>query len=104
MYPVVDMRATGVRLRQIMEMKAVTAKDIQRYLGLACVQSVYRWLGGHSLPSMDNLYALSELFQMPMDQMIVGSRRFGTISSYRAFCARMAAYERKIQIERDRAA
>ena len=67
MYPVVDMRATGVRLRQIMEKKAVTAKDIQRYLGLACVQSVYRWLGGHSLPSMDNLFSIYEFFQMTID-------------------------------------
>ena len=29
---------------------------------------------GNSLPTIDNLYALSELFQMPVDEMICGNR------------------------------
>ena len=32
MYPVIDMKRTGERIRQIMERKNVTPKDIQKYM------------------------------------------------------------------------
>jgi len=41
--------------------------DIQTYLGLSCVQTVYRWLDGTNIPSVDNLYALSSLLHVDME-------------------------------------
>ena len=58
-----------------MNRKGITVKDVQEYLGLGSVQSVYHWLSGRSVPSVDNLYALSELFRVPMDNLICGNRR-----------------------------
>lgn len=55
--------------------KELSVKDIQQYLGLGSVQSVYHWLNGISIPTIDNLYALSELFQVLIDDMICGSRK-----------------------------
>lgn len=55
MYPVIDMKATGIRLRRIMEQKKIMAKCIQQYLGLSCVQSIYRWFSGRSMPTIDHL-------------------------------------------------
>ena len=72
--PLINMRETGANLRRIMDMRGVTPKDVQEYLGLGCVQSVYRWLDGINVPTVDNLYALSELFQMPMDEIVCGNR------------------------------
>ena len=57
-----------------MEEKHLSVKDVQSYLGFATPQAVYHWLGGRSLPSIDNLYALSQLFQMQMDDLICGNR------------------------------
>ena len=74
MFPIIDKRETGVNLRRIMDMCGVTAKDVQNYLGLGCVQSVYRWLEGTSMPTIDNLYALSELLQVPIDAIVCGNR------------------------------
>lgn len=92
MYPTINMKATAFRLRQIMEQQNLTAKDIQKYLNLSCVQSVYHWLSGRNLPTIDNLYALSGLFQMPMDDMVVGNRK-GMVSAYeQTFYDRMFAY------------
>lgn len=59
MYPMINMKATGIRLRQIMDRKNITVKDVQQYLNLSCVQSVYRWLGGHSMPTVVRAYALA---------------------------------------------
>lgn len=92
MYPMINMKATGILLRQIMKQKNMTAKDIQRYLNLSCVQSVYRWLSGHSMPSIDHLYALSELFQMPMDDMIVGNKIYQFPINNNTFYLRMEVY------------
>jgi len=76
MIPIVDRKATGVRLREIMDERGLGARDVQEYLGLGSVQSVYHWLNGISMPSVDNLYALRELFDMPMDEMVCGSKEF----------------------------
>lgn len=74
MFPTINKRETGLNLRRIMDMRGITAKQVQEYLGLGCVQSVYRWIEGISMPTIDNLYALSELFQVPMDAMVCGNR------------------------------
>jgi transcriptional regulator with XRE-family HTH domain len=75
MYPVIDKIQTGAKLKQLMELKGYTVRDIQEYLNLACVQSIYHWLDGRSLPAIDNLYALSELFNVSIDEMICGNRK-----------------------------
>ena len=43
MFTLINKRETGVNLRRIMDMRGITPKDVQEYLGLRCVQSVYRW-------------------------------------------------------------
>ena len=58
MYPVINTKETGNRIRKIMKIRGLSAKDVQRYLNLSCVQSVYHWLDGSSMPTIDNLYAL----------------------------------------------
>jgi len=74
MFPLINKRETGVNLRRIMDMRGVTPKDVQEYLGLGCVQSVYRWTDGINMPTIDNLYALSELLQVPIDAIVCGNR------------------------------
>ena len=74
MIPVINKRETGVNLRRIMGMRGITPKDVQEYLGLGCVQSVYRWLDGINMPTVDNLYALSELLQVSIDEIVRGNR------------------------------
>lgn len=75
-YPMIDMPGTGQKIKHIMQKKGFTVKDIQEYLGLDTPQSVYHWLNGRNLPTLDNLYALSELFCMPIDMLLVGNRKF----------------------------
>lgn len=74
MVPVINKRETGINLRRIMDKCGLSAKDVQEYLGLGCVQSVYRWLDGINVPTVDNLYALSEFFQLPIDAIVCGNR------------------------------
>ena len=61
MIPLIDKKQTGINLRRIMDECGFTVKDVQQYLRLGSIQSVYHWLNGISMPSVDNLYALSYL-------------------------------------------
>ena len=74
MIPVINKQETGINLRRIMNWRGLSAKDVQEYFGLGCVQSVYRWIDGINMPTIDNLYALSELFQLPIDSIVCGNR------------------------------
>ena len=79
--PTINIYQTGQRIRQIMRKRGLTVKEVQEYLDLGTVQSVYHWFRGRNLPSLDNLYALSELFKVPVDDMICGNREYNP--SYR---------------------
>ena len=76
MFPIIDKVKTGRQIRRFMEMRGLTVQDVREALSLGCVQSVYHWFDGQSLPTLDNLYALSELLQVPMDMLVVGNRRY----------------------------
>lgn len=97
MYPKINMEATGIRIRQIMDKRKLTVKDVQQYLNLSSVQSVYHWLYGQSLPTVDNLYALSELFQIPVDVIIVGNRTYHTPISAKQFYKRIYTYYKVVR-------
>lgn len=75
MFPTINAKETGINLRRMMDKQNMTVRDIQKYLGLGSIQSVYHWLNGISLPTVDNLYALSALLQVPMDEIIRGNRK-----------------------------
>ena len=70
-YPVIDMRATGAHIKELMDTREVTVQDVQKAMGLAAPQAVYRWLKGSNMPSVDNLYALSRYLDTSMDDMII---------------------------------
>lgn len=94
MGPTIDMEETGKLIRRVMSWKQFSVKDVQEYLGLTCVQSVYRWLEGYTLPSLEHLYGLSELFQMPMDYLIAGDREYQMPVFQLPFFSRMQAYHK----------
>ena len=73
----IDKVRTGQQIRLLMEKRGVTVRDVKNALSLACVQSVYHWLDGQSMPTLDNLYALSDLLKVPMDMLVEYSGRCG---------------------------
>lgn len=70
-YPVIDAAATGRNLCRLRLEKGYSVKELQEYLGLGCLQDVYQWQAGRSLPSVDNLYAVSRLWGVSMNEILV---------------------------------
>ena len=76
-YPVIDIAATGQNLRRLRLEKGYSVKELQEYLGLGCPQGVYQWQAGRSLPSVDNLYAVSRLWGVSMNEILVEMLMYG---------------------------
>lgn len=70
-YPVIDLVATGDNIRRLRLERGLTVRDLQSYFGFEEPRAIYKWQKGESLPTVDNLYALGNLFEVPMDQILV---------------------------------
>ena len=70
-YPQIDLKKTGMWLRTLCRYRGVSVKDIQEYLHISSNQAVYEWFNGHTLPSVNNLLALSTLLGVSMNYLLV---------------------------------
>ena len=70
-YPVIDLAATGENIIRLRKAKGYTVAELQEFFGFEAPQAIYKWQQGKTLPSTDNLYALSYLFEVPMEEILV---------------------------------
>ncbi len=71
-YPVLDAKATGERIKELRKQKHIKVEEISRFMGFESDQAVYKWQRGDSLPTVDNLFALSRLFETSVDDILRG--------------------------------
>ena len=68
-YPHIDMYKTGQNMKNMMQRRGLTVRNLQEYLKLATPQSIYHWFEGRNLPTIDNLYA----FGCVLITLVIGS-------------------------------
>ena len=66
----IDVEQSGKRIIACIGERGYTWQEIQYFLNLESVQAIYRW-NGRNLPSLSNLYALSDLLEIPIDNFLV---------------------------------
>ena len=101
-YPNIDMQRTGALLKKKVEEAGYTVKELQEKLMLSCPQPIYRWFKGKVLPSINHLYALSQLLHVHMEELLVAESRLDVmlIIEQRVPCmelTRMYSYLRRIK-------
>ena len=69
--PVVNMKQTGQNITMLREQRGISVKQLQRMMGFATPQAIYKWQHGESLPTVDNLVALSVILSVPIDEILV---------------------------------
>ena len=72
-FPVIDLPATGANIRRLRQTKGLSIRDLQQFFGFEEPQAIYKWQRGQSLPTVDNLYALSTLLDVPMNDILVAT-------------------------------
>ena len=69
--PVVNMKQTGQNITMLREQRGISVKQLQCMMGFATPQAIYKWQHGESLPTVDNLVALSAIFAVPIDAILI---------------------------------
>ena len=72
-YPVIDTLATGRRIKELCRSNRISVNEVREFMGFENPQAIYKWMRGESIPSIDNLYALSRLLNTPIDDIIKGA-------------------------------
>ena len=85
-FPVIDPVATGANITRLRQERGLTVRDLQRFFGFEEPQAIYKWQRGQSLPSIDNLYALSELFHISMNEILVSTSHIQPIEQQAEAC------------------
>ena len=68
-----DLNRTGQNICILREQSGISVKELQLLLGFATPQAIYKWQHGDSLPTVDNLVALSAIFSVPIDSILAVS-------------------------------
>ena len=71
--PVLDLAATGAKIKTIMKDKGITARELQIIMDFPYVQTIYNWFAGKNMPTIDNLVVLAKILAVPMDELVVTS-------------------------------
>ena len=76
-FPYVDMAATGKQIRALRRARGLRVEDVSNYMGFTTPQAVYKWQRGECLPEVENLWALSRLFETPIENILRERREEG---------------------------
>ena len=74
-FPTIDLIATGKNIIRLRKANGLTVRELQHYFGFEEPQAIYKWQQGKCLPSVDNLYALSRLFGVSMNDILVQTQQ-----------------------------
>lgn len=68
--PEYDMKVIGQNLKRLRESKNLSVDEVREYLCLGSVQAVYKYEKGKSYPQADTMFALMELYEADLHDII----------------------------------
>ena len=69
--PMVNMAATGANIKALIKANGLKVSDIQNKFGFNTPQSIFKWMRGDAMPSIDNLVILAYILNVTIDEIIV---------------------------------
>lgn len=70
-YPTINLKATGARIAKLRREAGISVMELSRFMGFTEPQAVYKWQRGESLPTVDNLFALSKRLGITIEDILV---------------------------------
>ena len=68
--PEYDMKLIGQNLRRLRISKKLSVEDVRKYLCLGSVQAIYKYEKGKCYPQADTMFALMELYDAGLKDII----------------------------------
>jgi len=69
--PGIDQVETGRNIKNLRLAHGLTVKDVQDFFNFDAPQAIYKWERGATLPNLDNLVALADLYKVLIDDILV---------------------------------
>lgn len=69
--PVINMTATGSNIKNLIKANGLRIAEVQERCGFNTPQSIFKWMRGDALPSLDNLVILAHILNVTIDEIIV---------------------------------
>lgn len=76
MIPQINMIKTGENIKRLMNSRGLSVRAVQEVCGFATPQAVYKWFHGKSLPTVDNLVILADLFCCTIDDILIVEKEY----------------------------
>lgn len=73
-YPVLNTREVAANLKRMRKERSITVMQVAEFMGFTSPQAVYKWERGDCMPTLDNIFALSRLFDTTIDILITARR------------------------------
>ena len=67
----INMTATGANIKNMMKVRNLKVKDVQAVCGFGTPQAIFKWMRGDTMPTIDNMLIIAELFDCKMDDIVV---------------------------------
>lgn len=68
--PVIDLKATGNKIKKLRTQTGYSVKDLQELFGFEYPQAIYAWEQGKNVPTVDNLLVLARLFKVRIEDIV----------------------------------
>lgn len=65
------MERTGQNIASLRRQHGMSVRQLQDMMGFSTPQAIYKWQRGETLPTVDNLVALSAIFAVPIDAILI---------------------------------
>jgi transcriptional regulator with XRE-family HTH domain len=69
--PVIDLQATGEKIKQLRILKGLSVHDLQILLDFEYPQAIYLWEAGKPFPPIENLMLISQIFIVDILEIVV---------------------------------
>ncbi len=67
----INMIETGNNIARLRKEKGITVRQIQEAMGFNTPQAIFKWQRGETMPTLDNIVVLSELFNTAIEEIVV---------------------------------
>ena len=72
--PMINMAKTGLNIATLRKERGLTVKQVQDALGFRNKNAIFKWQRGETLPTLDNLVILANLFNVTLDEIVVTTK------------------------------
>lgn len=72
--PVINIIKTGQNINALRIKANMSVKNMQQVFGFSTPQAIYKWIHGASMPTIDNMVILAEMFSTTVDKIIIVER------------------------------